>query len=168
MALLHLMVGLPCSGKTTYAKQLEKKSNALRLTPDEWHIRLFGSDVSDPKHDHRHDTIEDLLWNVAASVLGHGVDVILDFGFWKRIERQDYSARGRLVGADVVIHFMDVPEDILFRRLDIRNEIGGPLAAKIPPETLKEWINHLEPPDAQELAASSKMNQMASDLRQRK
>jgi predicted kinase len=151
MTVLHLMVGLPCSGKTTYAKKLEKDTNALRLTPDEWHLRLFGSDVSNPDHDHRHDTIEDLLWKVAASVLGHGVDVILDFGFWKRIERQDYGERAKVVGASVVIHFMDVPEEVLLRRLDIRNEIGGPLVAKIPPEILKEWIGHMEPPTSEEL-----------------
>ena len=35
MATLHLMVGLPCSGKTTLAKKLEVERAALRLTPDE-------------------------------------------------------------------------------------------------------------------------------------
>lgn len=151
MALLHLMVGLPCAGKTTYAKKLEKETNSLRLTPDEWHIRLFGSDVSHSDHDLRHDTIEDLLWNVAASVLGHGVDVILDFGFWKRIERDDYRERAKIVGAETKIHFFDVPEDVLMRRLDIRNDIGNSLAAKIPPETMREWLHHLEPPTEEEL-----------------
>jgi Predicted kinase len=38
MPTLHLMVGLPCSGKTTLARQLEHKYSALRLTTDEWHI----------------------------------------------------------------------------------------------------------------------------------
>ena len=34
MATLHLMVGLPCSGKTTEARRLERELGALRLTPD--------------------------------------------------------------------------------------------------------------------------------------
>ena len=38
VATLHLMVGLPCSGKTTLAKQLEQERSALRLTPDEWQV----------------------------------------------------------------------------------------------------------------------------------
>ncbi|MEM7019673.1 MAG: ATP-binding protein [Pseudomonadota bacterium] len=151
MTKVHLMVGLPCAGKTTYAKKLEKEMNALRLTPDEWHIRLFGQDVDDPDHNRRHDTIEDLLWNVAASVLGHGVDVILDFGFWKRIEREDYRARAKGVGASSKIHFLNVSEDVLMRRLTIRNDIGGDGVARIPPELLQEWFSHFEPPGDDEL-----------------
>jgi predicted kinase len=34
MATLHLICGLPCSGKTTLAKQLEQQHAALRLTTD--------------------------------------------------------------------------------------------------------------------------------------
>src|SRR5215207_4876224 len=84
MATLHLMVGLPCSGKTTLARQLETKYSALRLTADEWHIRLFGYDFWDnitesdeAKHASRHDAVESLMWDVAARVLLLGVDVIL-------------------------------------------------------------------------------------------
>ena len=151
MPTLHLMVGLPCAGKTTYAKKLEKEINALRLTPDEWHVRLFGQDVEDPDHNRRHDTIEDLLWDVAASVLGHGIDVILDFGFWKRIERDDYRSRAASLGASTRIHYLNATEDVLLRRLDIRNDVAGPGVAKIPRGTLIEWFSHFEPPGKDEL-----------------
>lgn len=62
MATLHLMVGLPGSGKTTEAIKLERKYKALRFTPDEWQYFLFGHDISDPKHDERHTKIEELMW----------------------------------------------------------------------------------------------------------
>ncbi len=39
---LFVMVGLPASGKTTRAKEIEETWQALRLTPDEWMIPLFG------------------------------------------------------------------------------------------------------------------------------
>ena len=48
MATLHLMVVLPCSGKTTLAQELEHELPALRLTPDEWQIPLFGQDAEEP------------------------------------------------------------------------------------------------------------------------
>ena len=72
MATLHLMVGLPLAGKTTLAKQLELEYSALRLTPDEWHTRLFGYDVEEKKHDERHFLIEAMLWEIAARVLKLG------------------------------------------------------------------------------------------------
>jgi hypothetical protein len=39
---LFVMVGLPASGKSTRAKQIEEGRGALRLIPDEWMIPLFG------------------------------------------------------------------------------------------------------------------------------
>jgi predicted kinase len=75
------MVGLPGSGKTTLARRLAETHQAVRLTPDEWHIRLFGQDAEHPEHDRRHDMVEALMWDVAQAVLARGVDVILDFGF---------------------------------------------------------------------------------------
>jgi predicted kinase len=71
------MVGLPCSGKTTRAKGLESELFALRLTPDEWYVNLFGHDVSHPEHDKRHFLIEDMLWQIAARALSLGTNIIL-------------------------------------------------------------------------------------------
>ena len=51
MATLHLMVGLPCSGKTTLAQKLERERSALRLTPDEWQVPLFGQDAEEPRRE---------------------------------------------------------------------------------------------------------------------
>ena len=72
MATLHMMVGLPGSGKTTEAKKLEQKFNALRLTPDEWQLFLFGHDINEQEHDARHTKIEELMWKVAVKVLKSG------------------------------------------------------------------------------------------------
>ena len=72
MALLHLMVGLPGSGKTTRARVLEAETGALRLTPDEWQTRLFADDMHHPEHDRRHGEIEAIMWEVANSVLRQG------------------------------------------------------------------------------------------------
>jgi predicted kinase len=52
------MVGLPCSGKTTRAKELEKEYNALLLATDKWHIKLFGDDILEKEHDKRHENVE--------------------------------------------------------------------------------------------------------------
>ncbi len=152
MTTLHLMVGLPCSGKTTLAKQLAHQHNALRLTPDEWHTRLFGQDAESPEHDARHTAVEALQWEIAAEVLSRGVDVILDFGFWGRDERADFRSRATALGAETVVHFLDVPEEELFERLALRNDSLPPGAFGISPRLMKEYLARFQRPSEEELA----------------
>ena len=158
MAKLHLMVGLPCSGKTTLARQLEAKHSALRLTPDEWHIRLIGHDdgggmteSDEAQHDSRHDSVESLMWDVAARVLTLGVDVILDFGCWVRSQRDEFRSRAKDLGADFEIHFVIASEEELLERVRARNGITSEGAFFIPESKLKEWVHIFEPPSSEEL-----------------
>lgn len=150
MATLHLMVGLPCSGKTTLARTLEREHSALRLTPDEWQVRLFGQDATDPQHDARHSIIEALQWEVAESALALGTNVILDFGFWVREEREDFRSRAKRLGASSEVHFLAVPTDELLRRLACRNARPG-LAFHIPEEMMRRWTEVFQRPDPDEL-----------------
>ena len=156
MATLHLIVGLPCAGKTTYAKQLELEQHALRLTPDEWHTRLFGQDfgldLQHPDHDARHDLIESIMWDVAARALQLGTNVILDFGFWGKSERIDYRARASQLGVDSVVHFLNVPEQELLARLEIRNANAPAGTFQIPASKLLEWMQVFQAPTEEELA----------------
>jgi predicted kinase len=150
MATLYLIVGLPCSGKTTLARTLEQKHSALRLTPDEWQVRLFGQDAADPQHNARHSLIEALQWEVAERALALGTNVILDFGFWAREEREDFRSRAKQLGASSEVHFLDVPSDELLRRLAYRNAQPG-LAFHIPEEMMRPWIELFQKPDPDEL-----------------
>ena len=152
MTTLHLMVGLPCSGKTMLAKKLENNLGALRLTPDEWHRHLYGQDALHPDHDIRHSKIETLQWNVAQAALQQGLDVILDFGLWTKIERDDFRARAALLGVDSKIHFLDVPEDELLRRLEVRNKQASKDVTKIPLSLMKTYLPRFQAPDDAEMA----------------
>jgi len=151
MATLHLMVGLPFSGKTTLARKLERECLALRLTPDEWQVRLFGQDAEEPEHDSRHSLIEAMLWNVASRALELGTNVILDFGFWAREEREDYRLRAKQLGASSEVHFLDVSEDELMRRLEERNSRSSQESFYISAEMMKPWIEFFQKPTLDEL-----------------
>jgi len=152
-ATLHLMVGLPCSGKTTLAKQLEQDLNAIRFTPDEWQLQLFEQDAEDPEHDERHNKIEALQWQLATQLLSKDIDVILDFGLWSRVERDDFKARATALGAKTKIYFLDVAYEVLLERLEKRNkevQVSNE-SFYIPPSMMKEWFPLFEAPDEEEL-----------------
>lgn len=151
MATLYLMVGLPCSGKTTLAQKLEREQSALRLTTDEWHIRLFGQDAEEPEHDSRHELIEAMLWIIASRALELGTNVILDFGFWAREEREDFRARAKQLGASSEVHFLDVSAEELMHRLAVRNSQSSQTSFSIPEAMMKPWIAFFQHPAPDEL-----------------
>ena len=151
LATLHLMVGLPFSGKTTLARKLERERSALRLTPDEWHVRLFGQDAEEPEHDARHSLIEAMLWNIASRALELGTNVILDFGFWAREEREDFRLRAKRLGASSEVHFLDVSEEELLKRLTVRNSQPSQEYFFISTEMMKPWIAFFQKPTEDEL-----------------
>ena len=44
--IMYVICGFIGAGKTTFAKKLEEKTGAVRITKDEWLIKLFGHDPS--------------------------------------------------------------------------------------------------------------------------
>ncbi|MGA2439518.1 MAG: ATP-binding protein [Tepidisphaeraceae bacterium] len=151
MATLHLICGLPCSGKTTLARRIEQERSAVRLTPDEWIARLFGDDISGARLDAARDPVESVLWDLAARVLVVGVDVILDYGFWSRIERDDFRSRATRLGARSELHFLNVTEEAILTRLAARNNRRPPGTFWIDEARVREWARIFEPPGEDEL-----------------
>ena len=151
MATLHLMVGLPCAGKTMLAKKIEQECSCLRLTPDEWIERLFGAIVAADVLDAARDPMKALLWDVAAKVLKMGGDVILDFGFWSRAERDTFRERATKLDARCVVHFAKVSQAELLRRLRERNARLPSGCFRIDEERVKSWSKMFEPPTDAEL-----------------
>lgn len=101
MATLFLICGLPGSGKTTLAKQLEHTRPALRLSPDEWIVALLADSQDSAERDRLRDPAEAIQWEVAKRALTLGNDVILEWGFWSREERARYRAQAEALGREL-------------------------------------------------------------------
>lgn len=151
MAILHLICGLPGAGKTTLACKLEERHRALRLTPDEWITRLLGPEPSQPVLDSARDPTEALQWDVAARVLTLGIDVILDFGFWSREEREHFRDRAKALGAGSIVHFVDAAPAVLQARLAARSQNRPANTFTVTAAQLNEWSALFERPTADEL-----------------
>ncbi len=147
---LYMIVGLPGSGKTTRAREIESEKSALRLTPDDWILTLYGNDLDQPRRDAVRDPVEAVQWQVAKRALSLGCSVILDWGFWTYGERIKYREQVEALGARVKVIFLDVTIDELWSRISQRVESSkGTL--HITRLELEDFSNRFEPPNEEEL-----------------
>lgn len=150
-ATLYLLVGLPGSGKTARAKEIESARPALRLTPDEWMLALYGDELDRPRRDAVRERVEAVQWRVAQRALALGCDVVLGWGFWSRAERAAYRGRAEASGARVRVLFLDASVAELWSRI-ARRAASATGTLPITRSDLARWSTMLEPPAEEELA----------------
>jgi predicted kinase len=135
---LFVICGLPGSGKTTLAKQLEAEHDAVRFCPDEWMTDLWDRDTR--------ALVEAKMWETAQRLLSLGVNVVIEFGSWARAERDELREGARRLGVAVELRYLDAPIDELVRRIETRNDKAGITRAN-----LEEWQHVIEVPTPAEL-----------------
>jgi predicted kinase len=145
---LILTCGLPGAGKTALARQLAADRSAVRLTKDEW-LAALGSSPWDTSI---REKVENELWRLAQEILRLGLSVVLDFGLWARIERDEMRSAARALGVAVELHFLDVPTHELWRRIEARNSQPSWDSYPICRADLDGWLTIFQAPDAAELA----------------
>jgi len=96
--------------------------------------------------------VERELWHIAQDVLRLGLSVVLDFGLWAHIERDDMRSAARSLGVGVELHYLSAPTDELWRRIEARNSEPPWDRGTISRAHLDEWTALFQAPDASELA----------------
>lgn len=139
------------AGKTTLARQLEADTPALRLCPDEWIEALVTNEAHRTELDRLRDPVEKLQWTTAQELLRLGVSIILENGFWSKDERRECRDAAKRLGAKVVLHFLDIPKEELWRRVQARNAERPDGGFRISRHELDEWCTLFTPPDRTEL-----------------
>jgi predicted kinase len=142
-ARLTIICGLPGSGKTTLARSLESRLNAVRFEPDEW-MDALALDLYDEQ---RREKVEQLQWTFGQQLLSMGLTIIIEWGTWGRSERDALRLGARVLGAAVELHYLSAPVDVLLERLRRRNRENPPIEADV----VSRWITAFQVPTPDEL-----------------
>lgn len=143
MPTAHLICGYIGSGKTTFARQLEEDRGAVRFTHDEWMVRHYGHNPPADKFAEYYEHIAKMIWEDALLALSLGRDVILDFGFWQRAERDE--ARCKLGDYHYQMYLIVCDEDTAWARVEERNRNLGTEYLLIERNTFDILKNKVEP-----------------------
>lgn len=121
-----MIIGRLCCGKTAYAQELMaqelmKETKAVILSVDEVMLALYDHQLGD-KHEQISQKVQKLLYDKSLEIVRSGISVILDWGFWRREDRQ--FARGFYSSHNVPyeFHYIDVSDDLWHLNIQNRNK----------------------------------------------
>lgn len=150
MATVHLICGFLGAGKTTFSQRLAEQKSAVRFSLDELYLQLYTDEPTrhlDPEAFDRLLRTVNGLW---PQLVRAGVDVVLDFGFWRRAFRDDIRERVRLAGAESRLYWLPCPDDIALARCLQRN--GTPGNFIITAQDFHDLKANFEPPASDEVS----------------
>ncbi|MFD8081990.1 AAA family ATPase [Kitasatospora sp. NPDC059722] len=147
--LVVMMCGLPGSGKTTYARVLERRG-FTRLSIDEvvW-TRTGGRDAADldpAGYDRLKSAAEKGLWDELIRLMEARRPVVIDYSFWNRATRERYKAAIESHGCRWELVRLRADLETLRRRLSHRNRRSDANSVTVPDELLERYYAAFEEP----------------------
>jgi predicted kinase len=140
---IYIAVGLPGSGKSTYAKNFIKGKDIEYLSSDELRAK-FGSGETDQT------CTNQVFGHIKRKVdefLKDGKNVLVDATSVNRRERSDYINTAKKYGAKVVALVFKMDRDGLIERNKKRGEQGGRV---VPDWVIDKMLNKFEEPSTNE------------------
>jgi predicted kinase len=129
--LIHLICGSTGAGKTTYALRLSDRLEGIRFSIDEWVATLFWMDTPQPLNPawsiERVERCLTQIWAVALQIAVRNVPCVLDVGFGQTQSRAKFADLAKAAGLSVQLHFIDVPAEERWRRVNKKYAEGGDL-----------------------------------------
>lgn len=121
MAKVYILCGKICSGKTTYSQKLRKEHQAVILSVDDITLTLLGQNGGDLL-DVYVEKLEQYFFQKTVEIVETGINVVLDWGFWTKTERdfakEFYGSRG----IEYEFHYISISDEEWYRRLNKRNK----------------------------------------------
>lgn len=120
--MVYILCGKIASGKTTYANKLKNKYNAVILSCDDLMLTLYDSCLLE-KHDETTNKCLKYFYSLAEQLYYMHINVVIDFGYWSKIERKRAIQYFKSKEILFEIHYVKVDEKTRLRQLEERNII---------------------------------------------
>ena len=147
------MCGKICSGKSTYADKLRIANKAVLLSIDEITLALFGRDAGE-NHDMYVERTEKYLFEKSVEIIESGINVVLDWGFWTKAERDFAKEFYHSRGIDFEIHYIYISDETWQRNIQKRNAevlAGKTSAYYVDDGLMKKFASIFEIPSKDEI-----------------
>jgi len=149
--IVYVICGFIGAGKTTFARKLEKETNAIRITKDEWIIKIFGNKITSDKNFEVYDkNITQLAQDLAFKILKAGKDVIIDEGFWVKSQRDDIKKKILDIGAKPIFYYLQNSVDKMKERVANRSKNPPKDSFEISEEMFNSYLKYWQAPDESE------------------
>src|SRR4030042_6321825 len=143
----YIICGFIGAGKTTFARKLEKETGAIRVTKDEWIIKIFGNKITLDNNFEVYDkNITKLATDIAFKILRAGKNVIIDEGFWVKSQRDDIKKKILNVGAKPIFYYVECPVKKMRERVVSRSKNPPVDSFEINEEMFDKYLKYWEPP----------------------
>ncbi len=147
----YVICGFIGAGKTTFAKKLEKETGAIRVTKDEWIIKIFGNKITLDNNFEVYDkNITKLATDIAFKILKAGKDVIIDEGFWVKSQRDDIKKKILQVGAKPIFYYVESSVEKMKERVINRSKNPTKDSFEISEEMFNSYLKYWQAPDESE------------------
>jgi predicted kinase len=147
----YIICGFIGAGKTTFARKLEKETGAIRITKDEWIIKIFGNKITSDKNFKSYDKkITELAKDIAFKILESGKDVIIDEGFWVKSQRDEIKNNIINVGAKPIFYYLECPIEKMKERVINRSNYPSIDSFEINKDLFDKYLKYWEPPIKEE------------------
>lgn len=153
MAKIIMTCGKICCGKSTYAEQLRSSHHSVILSVDEITMALFDQEIGD-KLDGYVNKIKKYLFHKSLEFIEAGIDVILDWGFWTRSERNAAKEFYQSRHIEYEFHYLDIRDEVWKKRLKQRNhlvQIGEKDAYFVDDGLAEKFTSLFEIPEREEI-----------------
>ncbi len=120
---LIFFCGKMAAGKSTLAREIARREDAILLVQDELLSQLFPIEIVDiPSHVKYSSRLNDAIAAHICSLLSKGISVVLDFPGNTRKQRAWFRELFESAIAEHELHYVDVPDELCKRQLKARSE----------------------------------------------